>query len=402
MGIEQILNPAVRSTLRTEEGKTLRDIFNAKLKELNVSQSKVETLISIERKTLNSILDNTAKRIDIVNIIKISHFLGLEINELMVLYAPEMPKEMILEVQTAKDASYIFNNFDIDSLTKIGIISKEDNSQNIRSKIERFFGFSSIYDYTQDTIFPAFSRPKRDSHEQVRAFWIKSAYTQFKLINNPNEYNREDLISLIYKIKPYTRDVRGGLLAVARALFKIGITVIYQPSIQKLQIKGAKFSCNGKPCIVLSNLNNRYPTLWFVLLHELYHVLYDFDEISERSYHVSEESSSDLFLLDEISPDEFARDFLLNKERLKFVSGYINSPITVDKCANEWSIHPSIIYAIYMYEAYQNGFTMIWAGPLAKKIPTMEHSLELFNTHPFEKECLEESVKEIKKLIYNI
>lgn len=74
MGIEQILNPAVRSTLRTEEGKTLRDIFNAKLKELNVSQSKVETLISIERKTLNSILDNTAKRIDIVNIIKISHF----------------------------------------------------------------------------------------------------------------------------------------------------------------------------------------------------------------------------------------------------------------------------------------------------------------------------------------
>ena len=144
MEIEQILNPAVRSTLRTEEGKTLRDIFNAKLKELNVSQSKVETLISIERKTLNSILDNTAKRIDIVNIIKISHFLGLEINELMVLYAPEMPKEMILEVQTAKDASYIFNNFDIDSLTKIGIISKEDNSQNIRSKIERFFGFSSI------------------------------------------------------------------------------------------------------------------------------------------------------------------------------------------------------------------------------------------------------------------
>ena len=85
MGIEQILNPAVRSTLHTEEGKTLRDIFNAKLKELNVSQSKVETLISIERKTLNSILDNTAKRIDIVNIIKISHFLGLEINELMVL-----------------------------------------------------------------------------------------------------------------------------------------------------------------------------------------------------------------------------------------------------------------------------------------------------------------------------
>lgn len=402
MGIEKILNPAVKSNLHLEEGKTLREIFDAKLKELNVTQSKVETLISIERKTLNSILDNTAKRIDVVNLIKISHFLGLEISELMFLYAPEMPIEMIKEVQTAKDASYIFNHFDIDSLTKIGIISKGDNSQDIRAKIEKFFGFSSIYDYTYDTIFPAFSRPKRDSHEQVRAFWIKSAYTQFKLINNPNNYRREDLTELIYKIKPYTRDVRGGLLAVARALYKIGITVIYQPMIQRLQIKGATFSCNGKPCIVLSDLNNRYPTLWFVLLHELYHVLYDFEEITERSYHISEEDSSDLFLLDEISPDEFARDFLLNKERLKFVSGYINSPSIVEKCAREWSIHSSIIYAIYMYEASQGGFTKIWSSPLSKNIPTMEEALDLFNTHPFEKECLEESAKEIKELIYNI
>ena len=360
------------------------------MKELNVAQSKVETLISIERKTLNSILDNTAKRIDVVNLIKISHFLGLEMNELLALYAPEMPIEMIKEVQLAKDASYIFNNFDIDSLIKIGIILKGDNSQDIRRKLEKFFTFSSIYDYTQDTIFPAFSRPKRDSHEQVRAFWIKSAYTQFKQINNPNEYNREYLTDLIYKIKPYTRDVQGGLLSVARALYK------------RLQIKGATFACNGKPCIVLSDLNKRYPTLWFVLLHELYHVLYDFNEIIERSYHVSEEDSSDLFLLDEISPDEFARDFLLNKERLKFVSAYINSPTIVEKCAREWSIHPSIIYAIYMYEASQNGFTMIWSGPLAKEIPSTDDALKLFNTHPFEKECLEESVKKIKELIYNI
>ena len=170
MGIERILDPAVKNNLHIEEGKTLRDIFDAKLKELNVAQSKVETLISIERKTLNSILDNTAKRIDVVNLIKISHFLGLEMNELLALYAPEMPIEMIKEVQLAKDASYIFNNFDIDSLTKIGITAKGDNSQDIRRKIEKFFAFSNIYDYTQDTIFPAFSRPKRDSHEFVRSF----------------------------------------------------------------------------------------------------------------------------------------------------------------------------------------------------------------------------------------
>ena len=72
------------------------------------------------------------------------------------------------------------------------------------------------------------------------------------------------------------------------------------------------------------------------------------------------------------------------------------------KCAQEWSLHPSIIYAIYMYEASQNGFTKIWSSPIAKNIPAMTDALKLFNTHPFEKENLIESVQEIKELIYNI
>ena len=207
---------------------------------------------------------------------------------------------------------------------------------------------------------------------------------------------------MIHKIKPYTRDLQNGLLSVARALFNIGITVIFQPSIPRLQIRGATFCYNGKPCIVLSNLNNRYPTLWFVLLHELYHVLYDFDEIAQRSYHVSEEGGGDLFLIDEIGPDEFAREYLLNKERLSFISGYINSPILVEKYAREWSVHPSIIYAIYMYEKSQRGNSKIWGSPLSKYIPSMDIALKIFNTHPFEKETLLESVDEIKKVIYKI
>ena len=401
--MKKLLSPAIKSDIQIKDGITLRDLFESKLEELNISQHKVETIISIERKTLNGILDNTSKRVDIVNIIKISHFLGIDVQDMLNVYAAEMPSEMIKEVQTAKDANYIFGNFDIDSLASLGLISKKDDSLSIRKRMESFFSFPSIYDYTKDSIFPAFSKTKRDSNELIRSFWIKSAYIQFKQINNPNEYRREILVNdLIHKIKPYTRDLQNGLLAVARALFNIGITVIFQPSISRLQIRGATFCCNNKPCIVLSNLNNRYPTLWFVLLHELYHVLYDFEEITQRSYHVSEEGGADLFLIDEFGPDEFARDYLLNRERLNFISGYINSPIIVEKYAREWSIHPSIIYAIYMYEQAQNGSSKIWGSPLSKHIPTIELALKIFNTHPFEKETLMESVNEIKKVIYNI
>ena len=55
-----------------------------------------------------------------------------------------------------------------------------------------------------------------------------------------------------------------------------------------------------------------------------------------------------------------------------------------------------------MYEQAQNGSSKIWGSPLSKHIPTMELALKIFNTHPFEKETLMESVNEIKKVIYNI
>ena len=408
--LRKVLDAAVQSTshgLIECDGMTLKELFQSKLNDLNMTTTQAERLLDISHKSLLAILNNTGERIDIINVIKLAHFLGLSISDIMKLYVPKMPSEQIGEIQKAREAGYIVANFDIALLKKIGFFKSGDLIANqslmhIKKRITSFFGIPTVYDYTENSIFPAFSRSKRDSHELIRNFWIKSAYVQFKLINNPNEYRREYLTDLIYKIKPYTRDIKGGLLAVVRALFKIGITVIYQPHIPNLQIKGATFSCNGKPCIVLSDLNNRYPTLWFVLLHELYHVLYDFKEISERCYHISEENNSDLFLVDEVSPDEFARDFLLNKERLKFVSSYINSPSIVNKCAQEWSLHPSIIYAIYMYEASQNGFTKVWSSPLAKNIPAMTDALKLFNTHPFEKESLIESVQEIKELIYNI
>lgn len=126
------------------------------------------------------------------------------------------------------------------------------------------------------------------------------------------------------KIRPFTRDIENGLVQVAKALYKVGVTVIFQPSIEKLQIRGATFSCNKKPCIVLSDLQKNYPTLWFTLLHELHHVLYDFDEINKRVFHLSS-GEGDIFLMNEERADNFATEYLLSEARLRYAIGYINS-----------------------------------------------------------------------------
>ena len=53
--------------------------------------------------------------------------------------------------------------------------------------------------------------------------------------------------------RPYTRDVENGLTKVVKALFNVGVTVIFQPTVDNLQVRGATISINNKPCIVLSD-----------------------------------------------------------------------------------------------------------------------------------------------------
>lgn len=404
--LRKVLESAVHSTQNVEyDDATLDDLYQKKLLELKMSSTQIENLLDISHKSLLAILNNTGERIDVINVIKLAHFLGLSVNDIMKLYVPNMPTEQIGEIQKAREAGYIVSNFDISTMKKIGFFTSSDLQTtqslfNIKKRITAFFGLSTIYDYTETSIFPAFSRSKKNSDDQIRTFWINSAYRHFQLINNPNPYSREALLKLMPNIRPYTRNEQNGLRIVAKALFNVGVTVIFQESLPKLQTKGATFSYNSKPCIVLSDLNKRYPTLWHVLLHELHHVLYDFDEILEQTYHITGED--DLFLINEIAADSFASDYLLSKDRLKYISPYINSKIIVDKCAQEWGVHPSIIYAMYCYNLSEQGNKNAWKLPIIKYIPLMEVALELFNTHPFEKESLFDSVKMIKELIYNI
>lgn len=340
------------------------------------------------------ILNGTAKQVNFINIVKLAHFLGVSVNDLIKIYIPQMDAKSIGEIQRSRDAGYIVENFDVPTLTKMKFFNKDSSAADMREKIEQFFGLNSLFDYSEKTSFAAFSRTKRNSSDLMRRFWAQSAIILFKNINNPHHYNRDALIDLIPKIRPYTRDVENGLTKVVKALFNVGVTVVFQPSVENLQVRGATMSVNDKPCIVLSDFQKNYPTLWFALLHELHHVLFDFEEINKRVYHLTSEEG-DLFLMDEEKADKFATDFFLNESRLKYASSYINSDYHIKKLADEWSVHPSIIYSFY---CYKNGDWQFYS----KYIPKMDEAVSLLNTHPFESESLFEAAEKIKELIFNI
>lgn len=392
--LQKVIDAAVNSSIDLQSVTSVRELYQKRKYELGLTDYQIQNLLEMDKNVLNPIIDGSAKFMNVVSVIKLAHFLGVSVNDLIKIYVPEMRPEQIGDIQRAREAGYIVENFDTVTLTKIKFFRKKSSSKEMSQRIKDFFGFNTIYDYSESLVFPVFSKTKRNSDNLIRNFWVQSALVQFQQINNPNRFDRGALVDLMPKIRPFTRDIENGLVQVAKALFKVGVTIIFQPSIEKLQIRGATFSCNNKPCIVLSDLQKNYPTLWFTLLHELHHVLYDFDEIKKRVFHISS-NEGDLFLMNEERADNFACEYLLSESRLSYASGYINSKKIIEQLAKEWGVHSSIIYAIYCYKTNE------WSK-YAKYIPKMDEALELLNTHPFEKETLMESVQQIKDLIYNI
>jgi Zn-dependent peptidase ImmA (M78 family) len=389
------INKLLKSIFSEENYIDIREVFEKKLVEYNLSKTKAFKLLNIDKDVFEEIISGTAKQPNFINIVKISEFLNIDINDFINLVLKNQSKENISSIENARKATFLVKNFDIKALTKLGFFSNSDDTEVLVEKVLSFFGFSSIKDYEEQLDEPLYSRVKRNFSDKMKDFWIKSAYQSFKIIDNPNEYNRERLKDLIVKIKPYSQDLQNGLFTVCRALYNLGITVIFQNYLSTTQVKGATFIINGKPCIVLTDFNKKYATLWFTLMHELHHVLFDYDLIETNSFHLT--GDNDLFLIGE-KADSFARDIFLSEEKFHYIKKYINNPYLVSKFAKENEIHESIVYSFFTW--YQDKiYKKSYHGAFREFYPDYSESLKKLNPITWDNNNLKEASEKIKSIL---
>jgi len=391
---EAILKDINEILSESKHKKSLQELYTEKRKSLDLSDNQISEVLGIQYRSLMRILNNEAKKIDYVTLYKFSRFLNVDIEELGKMYMSD-DSETVVELDIARRNTYIVENFDLKTLKKIGLISSLTDLRKVEKRIVNFFQFEKITDYDNLMAGVLFSKTKRTPHEKMRAFWVRSAHALFKKVDNPNEFRRSDLVDLIPKIRPYTQNVGKGFLIVAQALYNIGITVIFQKYLDNTQVRGGTFIVNGKPCIVITDFNKNYPTLWFALLHELHHVLYDLETIGKYTFHLTGEP--DLFLLEEDKANDFAREFLFSKEKSKFISSLIHSHVVIENYAKENQIHPSLIYAFYQHDKSLEGEDY-W-GAFKTHIPKSDFAVEHLNLVPWEKETIDQSVEELKETL---
>ena len=376
-------------------GNSLEQLFQNKLEQSGLSKTQFEKLAGIERKSLDSILNKTSKQTDIAKLVKLGEFLEISLEDLLIIYFNDRPVEEIKELQDSMDITFINKFFDIKTLTSLGFINKNDSLEQLKKRICDFFEIESIYDYDVQLNEALYSRTKKSFSDKMKDFWIKSSYKYFESVNNPNEFDRKSLIELIPKIKPYTKNVENGLKTVFQALYNIGITIVFQPSLPKTQIRGATFIVNKKPCIVITDFNKNYATIWFSLIHELHHVLYDIEIIEKTSYHLSGEP--DLFLIQEDKANEFASEYLFSSEKMRYIEKLIHNKIVVSKLANDCQIHPSIIYSQFQWRQSEIG-NDYW-GAFKDQFPNISVVTKNLNIANWNVESIKETSLKIRELL---
>jgi len=197
--------------------------------------------------------------------------------------------------------------------------------------------------------------------------------------------------NIIPKIRPYTRNVKQGLFTVIKALYNAGVTVIFQKHLSKTQIRGATIIVNEKPCIVITDLRKNYATIWFALVHELHHVLYDLNIVRDTAFHLTGEP--DLFLIEERA-NEFAQEILFPKEKLRYIAPMIHNELVVRQYAEQNGVHPSIIYSFYQHEMEKQGKNFY--GAFQDQFPDISMISERLNINLWSEESIQHSVEKIK------
>ncbi|KKX48749.1 ImmA/IrrE family metallo-endopeptidase [Sphingobacterium sp. IITKGP-BTPF85] len=366
--------------------------FEEKIEEYGVTRTKALKLLAIDKDVFEDIVNGTAKQPNLIHVVKIAEFLEVNVDEFIQVVLKNQNAENIATIDRARKVKFLMKNFDIKTLTKEGFFENINDIDLLVDRVLHYFGYDSIRQFEEELVAPLYSRTKRKFSDKMKDFWVRSAYQTFKKVDNSNEYNRERLKDVIINMKPYSQDVKNGLYTVCRALYNIGVTVIFQNYLPMTHVKGATFIINDKPCIVLTDYLKKYPTIWFTLLHELHHVLFDYDAIRTNKYHLSDDE--DLFLIED-KANNFAREYFVTKNDFDYINPYINNPYMVERFANEKEIHPSLVYSFYAW--YQNElYDKKYFNVFKEFYPDYKTALSKLNPIAWNADSVKESSDKIK------
>jgi HTH-type transcriptional regulator/antitoxin HigA len=141
-----------------------------------------------------------------------------------------------------------------------------------------------------------------------------------------------------------------GPLRARAALAEVGIPLVVEPHLAGTHLDGASLLRAGTPVIGLTLRYDRVDSFWFVLMHELFHVLKHLRKDKLNStFDDLEASSGDAI---EVEADALAAESLIPAVQWEqALARYVRSPAAVEQFAAQIGVSPAIVAGRIRHEA---------------------------------------------------
>jgi len=188
----------------------------------------------------------------------------------------------ITKEELTKAKAELHSVMPVSEMKKAGwFVNDVSTIEGIKNEYERIFGTKAFpKDYYDNTdIVMAARQTRKDTQYTIyyRKTWFAFAKFYALNINNKIPYNKEALQNIADNLFSYTQRNDGEKKVLEDLCNIAGVNFFVLSHLPKTYLDGAAFVLGSRPFIVYTARYNRDDNFWFVLAHEIAHVLNDFD-----------------------------------------------------------------------------------------------------------------------------
>ena len=254
------------------------------------------------------------------------------------------------EETDVEQRALIYSYMPVNELYRKGWIKSIKPVSALENEIKKFFRMDNLdFSIFEQICLPAFRKSEAyNKYNEYHAFaWFQMAKNcaEYYKVNNYKSENLEKLAGELYR---YTV-IPEGVEKFIEALNDSGVKFFILDHLPETYIDGASFFHNENPVIVYTKRLDRIDNFWFLVSHEIAHILKHLKGPDDFFIDIDSEQD-DRQRQQEIEADEFAIQVIKEKEIIRYCRPYTyKSHRLISDCERELKINSGIIVGVLQH-----------------------------------------------------
>lgn len=257
--------------------------------------------------------------------------------------------------EDGKDVSLkakIYKVMPVREMVHKGWLKRCKNIYELSREVERFWDVKdSKFSFLDKQVLPTFR--KSEAYKKFNPYYALTWFQMAKTCaekHKVNKYKKDNLKNIAGLLHTYTIQ-ENGVETFLKELNESGVKFFVLSHLQQTYIDGASFLDESNPVIVYTKRYDRVDNFWFVIAHEITHVLLHLRKGHDH-YIDNLEGLSSTSEVQEKEADDLAALFLKSREIRKYFKPYEDyvSEGRVLDCAEKLQIHPALVVGILQHK----------------------------------------------------